>query len=164
MATAPHVQLGSSAIEVVAGNAFRILGLPARASEGDVRIAASAMRSGLKLGITKSTVWDSPWLGPLSRTEETVEDAVARLRDPARRLRERFFWFHDGDELMPSLALASLENTASRWSLAPGLSARHDAALLMLLAAVLSDPEVQNESQWLRALREWKQVIEADDY
>jgi len=62
------------------------------------------------------------------------------------------------------LSLASLENTATGWSSAPRPAARHDAAVLHLLAAELLDPEVKKESSWLCAFSEWRQVIESDDY
>ncbi len=66
--------------------------------------------------------------------------------------------------MVRGLSLASLENTATGWSSAPRPAARHDAAVLHLLAAELLDPEVKKESSWLCAFSEWRQVIESDDY
>lgn len=122
------------------------------------------MRRGFKLGVCKTTAWDLLWLGPLTRTETDVQDAAARLGNPALRLRERLFWFHDGEELVQGISLASLSSAAATQCSASYPAARHDAAVIDLLAVFLLDPELKNERQWIDTLAEWIQVGESDEY
>src|SRR5713226_3198309 len=87
-------------------NSYRILGLPGKAPQAAIHEATGMMRRGFKLGVCKTTAWDLLWLGPLTRAETDVQDAAARLGNPALRLRERLFWFHDGEELVSGISLA----------------------------------------------------------
>ncbi|MBI3756432.1 MAG: hypothetical protein HY267_00495 [Deltaproteobacteria bacterium] len=164
MTTTSNQTFSIRATEQVTRNAYRILGLPGNASQAAIHDAAGSLRRALKLGATKTTDWDLPWLGALNRTESEIQDAVGRLMNPILRLQERRFWFYEGEGVVRGLSLASLKNTATGWFSAPRPAARHDAAILSLLAAVLLDPEVTDEGKWLRVFSEWKQVVELDDY
>ena len=75
-------------------SAFRVLGLPAAASQREVFDAAASVRLALKLGVRKRFDGDLEWLGEVARGESEIRDAVGRLSEPAQRARERLFWFH----------------------------------------------------------------------
>lgn len=66
-------------------NPFRVLGLPTGASRIEVEREAARLLGMLALGLEGADRYDSP-LGPRPRTPELVREAVATLRDPARRL------------------------------------------------------------------------------
>jgi len=148
----------------LARNAYRSLGLPGDASQADVRGALATWRRATKLQLTKQCAWDLPWLGTISRAEADINDALGRIRDPARRLRERLFWFHEGGEVVGDISPDSINSVARGWASAPRLAARHDAAVLRLLAATCLDPEVEDQSRWLQVLREWHEVVTSEDY
>jgi hypothetical protein len=95
--------------EPAAGGAFRVLGLGATAAQGEVFDAASSVRLALKLGVRKAFESDAAWLfGPAVREESDVRDAVGRLSEPARRARERLYWFHAPASHPPAPNLAQL--------------------------------------------------------
>src|ERR1044072_1289679 len=79
--------------EPAARSAFRVLGLGARASQGEVFDAASGLRLALKVGVRKTFEGDAAWLGEVARKESDVRDATGRLSEPVQRARERLFWF-----------------------------------------------------------------------
>lgn len=144
-------------------NAYRILGLPCSASQKQVFEAAASMRRALKLGVEKSLAEDMPWLGPLSRTEMDVRDALSRLANPAQRIYERLFWFYDAqvahvsrlDDLQP--AVDHLISTA-------GQSGRHDAALLSLAVALRLHPSIEESAVWRQSFKLWREVVEANEF
>ncbi len=84
----------SGLFEPAARDAFRVLGLGARAAHPEVFDAASALRLALKVGVRKTFEADAAWLGEVARKESDVRDAVGRLSEPGQRARERLFWFH----------------------------------------------------------------------
>lgn len=89
---------GSSSFPRFERNAFRILGLPASATETEVLDAASARRREAKLGMSRPTPYDFTCFGPVPRTESDIQDAATRLQDPQTRLIERLFWAIEDDE------------------------------------------------------------------
>lgn len=172
--TAPSGGINTRLVQQFARNAYRILGLPGNTSPQDIHDAAGDIRRKAKLGIPRNTPWDLPWLGPLSRSELDVQDAVGRLQDPVRRLRERLFWLQEGADVVRHLSPESLQQAAWGWQSALAVLARlrplsrpaagHDAAVLSLLAASLLDPEVANEKAWAAAIQQWGQLVFSDEY
>src|SRR5689334_19738484 len=75
--------------EPAARDAFRALGLGARASQAEVFDAASGLRLALKVGVRKTFEGDAAWLGEVARKESDVRDATGRLSEPVQRARER---------------------------------------------------------------------------
>ena len=149
----------------LARSAFRVLGLAASASRREVNAAADSLRLSLKVGATRSFPADLPALGPLSRDESAVRDAVGRLADPPQRLFERLFWFHAPP---PSAHVAANTLTIARAaedSLARGGdAARHDAALLLLAGLCVADPALREREAWERAFALWADVVEGEEF
>lgn len=163
-ATAPHSNLAIRSLEPVARNSYRLLGLPGRASQSAIHDAAAATRRALKLGIRRSTLWDLPFLDDVALSEGNIQGAVGKLTNPNDRLRERLFWFYNPEEVLRDLSLSSLDETAEQLLDASEPTARHDAALCMLVAAVVFDPQLLEQNRWVRSFELWWEIIESDDY
>ncbi|MGB7911510.1 MAG: hypothetical protein WCF59_04730, partial [Desulfobaccales bacterium] len=74
------------------------------------------------------------------------------------------FWFFEGQEIVELLSPPSLNNAAIGWASAPRPSARHDAALLNFIAAIVIDPIIREEERWLQVISDWQELIESDEY
>jgi len=142
-------------------NAYRVLGLSAKASQAEIHEASSSIRRTLKIGINKTTTWDLPWLGPLTRTEKDLNAAIGSLTNPAQRLQERLFWFSDNLELSNETSIESLLTVISKLE---GKDHCHDLALLKLAYANLTDLELKNKPLWVEVINLWQNVIDLDDY
>ena len=159
-------QGGAPAVDRIARNAFRVLGIPANAPAAAVHDAEAAIRRSLKLGSARTTPWDLPFIGAVGRTESDLHEATGRLADPASRIEERMFWFSLPAETFKDVSLQNLDRAGVTFSLQSDAKSRHDAALIKLLAAGLLDPELNEGggARWVSALKEWKKVVEADDF
>jgi hypothetical protein len=133
----------------IAGNAFRILGLPATAQLADIPTAIHLLQP-TDTSRSVSTPWDAPWLGLIPRSVADTSDALNRLTDPDQRLRERLFWF-TGKQTSRELALLAGPTVVP-------LSDAHDAALLMLAQALVFDAVLADERRWVCALQAWQAV------
>jgi hypothetical protein len=71
--------------ERIAGNPFLVLGLATTASRIEVEREGGKLLGMLELGMAGAREYATP-LGPQPRTPEKVREAMAILRDPARRL------------------------------------------------------------------------------
>src|SRR5438874_5178689 len=143
-------------------NAYRVLGLRADASQEAIDAAARRLRIWADPAMVPATPGDLPWLGPLSRAKNDVEQAVTRLSDPVSRLQERLLWYVDPETInwhvglettggiishkIDQFARHANEEADDR----PGLL--HDAALAQLHAACLSGSDDTNGGRWQRAL------------
>ena len=181
--------------EPAARGAFRVLGLKATAAQAEVFDAASSVRLALKLGVRKTFESDAVWLFvPAAREESDVRDAVGRLSEPARRARERLFWFHARATHAPAASVAELMRAvealragvpedASRPEGSVGsddaagsdvsegarlsdeqASALHDAALLALCGLVRLDPTLREVEAWHRAFGLWRRVFAREEF
>ncbi|CAN5290556.1 hypothetical protein BH18GEM1_BH18GEM1_12620 [soil metagenome] len=143
--------------ERILRNAYRVLGLPGEADWAAIRAAAEGERD---------TPWDLPWLGPLARTPTARSLALSRLTDAHQRLRERLFWFHEAaaEEAVADLEPGLLRNAMEGWASTSVVTARHDAALVALLAAITHDPLVKDGPLWSTALQRWRETLESEEY
>jgi hypothetical protein len=66
-------------------NPFFVLGVPPEASRIEVERAGQRLLAELAISRAAALHYDSP-VGPAPRTPELVRQALAELRDPARRL------------------------------------------------------------------------------
>jgi hypothetical protein len=150
--------------EGLARNAFRTLGLPASASQGEIHERATALRLAHKLGVEKAFDADLPWLGPFTRAEADVRDALGRLADPPRRILERLFWFHAVPTSEPPAKAAQLPEAVESLLRAETPSARHDAALFSVAALQRLDPGFEERDAWERAYALWGEVWGRDEF
>ncbi len=150
--------------EPLARNAFRTLGLPASASQGEIHERATALRLAHKLGVEKTFDGDLTWLGPLGRSEADVRDALGRLADPPQRILERLFWFHTLPPVEPPAKTAQIWEAVDSLLRAETPSARHDAALLSLAALQRLDPGFKERDAWARAYALWRDVLEREEF
>ncbi|MDX1624333.1 MAG: hypothetical protein R3199_10190 [Gemmatimonadota bacterium] len=160
----PRDETAGGAPNPIRHNPYRILGLPGEATWPQIEGAAERL---LASPADRTTSWDLPWLdGGPDRAPGAVERARARLADPDLRLPARMLWFHErfaADALL-ELSPATIRNVLEGWSSTTQPVARHDAAVVALLAAFVLDPEVERGGIWSRALREWREALELEPY
>ncbi|MFC7732748.1 hypothetical protein [Actinomadura keratinilytica] len=159
--------------ELYRENAFRITGLPVDATARDIRRRSEELRLKERLGVSQGS---GAAVLPLSPPPDaTVTDqAMQRLRDPARRLEDEFFWFWPSRDGGPDEALAALRrgdaDTAERlWreSSADPATAAHNLAVLAHVRALDRaagqehggglDPD--GRALWERAFAYWSRVV-----
>jgi hypothetical protein len=174
---------GSPFGEVTAGlyasNAFRISGLPVNATSRDIRRRSEQLRVTAQLGgdTATGTVAGQGVLPLAERPGATaIADALERLRDPARRLVDEFFWFWPGqddkhDEAMEALRRDDLDAAMAIWaSLSGGPTpeaavAAHNIAVLAHVRAL--DKPLLSDSVtilWQAALTLWAAVSASDAF
>lgn len=144
--------------ERIARNAYRTLGLPGDAGWEAIEAAAGHA--------DRETNWDVPWLGPITRTPAALGVARNRLREPDIRLRERLFWFHESvaEEAVRDLEPESIRLALEGWASTSIPTARHDAAIVALLAAIALDPRLKDREIWMRVFEEWQGVLTLEEY
>lgn len=177
--------------EPAARSAFRVLGLSAAATQGEVFEAASSLRLALKVGVRKTFEGDAAWLGEVRRDASDVRDAVGRLSEPVQRARERLYWFQlpaPPSAVATTAGLsAAVEELLKRVPVRaerPGgaadeqgsderggarlaereAAALHDAALLALAGAVRLDPALGEPEAWARAFRLWRRLFGCEEF
>ena len=74
-------------------NAFRVLGLPSNASVQEVLARANEIKVKSSVGISVKFDYDFPWIGPIDRSEENLNNAVQRIENPVSRFQEELAWF-----------------------------------------------------------------------
>ena len=187
-AASPSAAVRPGLFEPAARGAFRVLGLGAQASQGEVFDAASALRLALKVGVRKEFEGDAAWLGEVRREASDVRDAAGRLSEPVQRARERLFWFHlpapharvstvaelsaAVEELLKRVPVRPFGadgpegpdgRGAARLSDAEA-AALHDAALLALAGAARLDPALGEGEAWARAFRLWRRLLACEEF
>lgn len=148
---------------ILTQNAYRVLGLPASASWAEIQQTAGRMRSVARRGWVRSTPWDLPCLGPIQRSEGTIQNALGRLQEPRQRLRERLFWFFESHDGVAGLTPDALLPTADTWERTRSSPALHDSILLRLAAALAVDPEMKDEPGWESLIDRWILRFTYDD-
>lgn len=143
-------------------NAYRVLRLSANASSSEVHKAAERARRASALGLPQANDVDINLLGVLPQTDADVRAAVGRLGNPAHRLRERLFWFHQvsGAELPDPSAP---ESAFAVGDLADTIR-RHDEALRGLFNTFKANLDDAGAAAWVRALRRWHTIVSDDSY
>ena len=143
-------------------NAYRILRLSVNASSSEVHKAAERARRGSALGLPPANDVDINLLGALPQTDADVRAAVSRLGNPAHRLKERLFWFHQ----VPGADLS--DPSAPGFEFAVGdlvdIIRRHDEALRGLFNAFHANLDDPGAAAWVRALRRWHTIVSDDSY
>ncbi|HWE94929.1 MAG TPA: hypothetical protein VG269_13270 [Tepidisphaeraceae bacterium] len=138
----------------LSGNAFRILGLTAGASQSQIDAAARTMRIWEDPASIPESVNDANWIGPVPRTPRDIENAVARLADPLSRLEERFWWFcttPPASDALPGRDPSSVP-------------AFHDAALVHLYHGLLTNVPDEDFDAWKALVERCRKLAASDDY
>ncbi|MET0646800.1 MAG: hypothetical protein ABW208_09285 [Pyrinomonadaceae bacterium] len=187
----PSTALTAGLFEPAARSAFRVLGLSAAATQGEVFDAASALRLALKVGVRKTFEGDAAWLGEVRRDASDVRDAVGRLSEPVQRARERLYWFHlpaphahvattvelsaAVEELLKRVPVRAERLDGAADGKVPGedggarladedAAALHDAALLALAGVVRLDPALHEGEAWARAFQLWRRLFGCEEF
>ncbi|MGP3929196.1 hypothetical protein [Nonomuraea sp. KM88] len=149
-------------------NAFRITGLPVRATAREVRRHTDRLLVMERLGKAGTTQGMLPPERPFD--DDATQRAVQRLRDPVVRLVDELFWLWpvDGDDAaMAALLRGEPDEALHMWEHAErgpaGAVATHNLAVFSLVKALESD-ELDDDRlrSWRRAYACWAKVI-ADD-
>src|SRR3990172_7314020 len=149
-------------------NAFRILGVSAKAPLKTVRDAYSTLKQRAKLGGIGLVDDPLSFLSTIERSEPNVRDAFNKLQNLQTRLKERLFWFTnstraDKDALArltskdPTKAIQIWESDQNYTSIANLARLRH-------AICIFKDPNVQDTHLWMKALGSWRIIIESDDF
>lgn len=106
-------------MELVLNNPFRVLGLPATATNRDIAKRISDLETFAELGKAKAYSNDFPGLGALDRSLEAIKDAARKIEQPEGRLFHSFFWFRTGDSVdelaLDSLAAGNVDEAVDLW-------------------------------------------------
>jgi hypothetical protein len=81
---------GKAALARIRDNAFYVLELPVTCSRHDVERQGQKLLAMLELGLSAAAQYTTP-VGPATRDADKVRLAMARLRDPDRRLEEELW-------------------------------------------------------------------------
>lgn len=162
-------------------NAFRIVGLNVRAPEAEIR------KQGEKLQFLAQHAPASSMNGPLPLdpfpTDEMINEAIERLRDPGRRLIEEFFWFWPGDSATDDPALILLgnrdtESATTIWIEAESSwqhYASHNLAVMFHTLALDIEYAKQTDvasrklaklqyAYWEKGLTHWRRTLADDEF
>lgn len=86
-------------MDLIHQNPFRILDLPIDASEREIRKKTKEIETYLSIGKTPKLTSDLPFLHPLQRTPEIIQQAAASIHLPENRLFNSLFWFWLNDSV-----------------------------------------------------------------
>lgn len=103
-------------MKAVTDNPFYVLGLPRTASAMEIEREGSKLLAMLELQLAESKSYGTP-LGAFARSPEKVREAMAELRDPARRLVHEVFAALPATPLATGIRAPPPERT--RWPRAP---------------------------------------------
>jgi hypothetical protein len=149
----------------LAASAYRTLGLSASATQAQIDSAARRLRIWPDPNSVPPTPWDSPWLGPVIRGKQDIEQALSALNEPSTRVEERLLWFHGNDpSLWSGEDAESLDQTLRTLSAAKDPASVHDFALARLQLALLHDDQFLDASRWKRVLARLGALAQSDDY
>lgn len=151
--------------EHLAANAYRTLGLSASANQRAIESAARRMRIWPDPHRIPPTPWDLPWLGPIVRTRQEIDRAVARLSEPSSRLEERLQWYHTAapPPPPPPSPPSAVEPERSPITL-ESAGARHALAIAALHSASSTDPAVTAPDRWRFVLDELVRFAGSADF
>ncbi|MFI6532064.1 hypothetical protein ACIBHY_06420 [Nonomuraea sp. NPDC050547] len=153
-------------------NAFRITGLPVRATTRDIRRQTEKMRLMERLGRSGASEGILPPARPPD--EDTRQRAAQRLKDPVSRLVDELFWLWpmpDGevDDAMTALLKGEPHDALRVWERTTKQPARtvavHNIAVLSHVWALDTDSlDTDAIRLWTRAYKCWGEVIADDSF
>jgi hypothetical protein len=106
-------------MECITKNPFRILGLYADATERDLQRNRAKVTAYLNSQKETQFEQDFPFLSPLMRSTETIEEATSALESDDDRLKHSLFWFIKGNHIdetaLENLKAGSYTKTVAIW-------------------------------------------------
>lgn len=132
----------------IARNAYRLLGVPGDAMLAQLRAVEARVRRHQELGRPPSPVVDLPELPPIDLNPRSVADAVARLEDPLKRVRERAWWFLRPNDLRNAKDSHSFE-----------FEDPHSRILHAQCELAATDPSIQRADAWRSVLEQWRDLF-----
>jgi hypothetical protein len=135
--------LNAASLKAIAANGFRVLGVSGSASQSDITMAARRMRIWPDEKNIPPTAWDFPWVGPLSRSQTALQQAVARLGEPTTRIADRLLWYA-GEQPPKFTSSPTTPEELARASPAEC----HCLAVGALHRALVQDPTVKDIDRW----------------
>ena len=149
----------------LAASAYRTLGLPASATQQQIDAAARRLRIWPDPNTFPPTPWDSQWLGPVFRSKNDIEQAVAALNDPTSRTQERLLWFHLNDPSIWSAAnVLSPNGTLQKLAANRDPASVHDMALVRLQLAMLHDAQFLDAARWKRVFAQLQMLAKSTSF
>ena len=145
----------------LSASAYRTLGLSGSATQGQIDQAARKLRIWPDPKNIPPTAWDLKWLGPITRSKNDIEQALARLSEPATRVGERLMWFNGSDPKPWTAADSARVPAIAAPKSPPDL---HDRALYRLHMATVRDPNLKDPSQWHDVILGLRQLSSSDEY
>ena len=115
-------------------NAFRVLGLMPNIDGKGILARANEIKVKSSVGMDVSYDYDFPWMGPVDRSEENINNAVQRLENPVSRLREEISWFwfsNDNDKEAIALLIKGDKQGANNYWKANNVSSKHNRFILV---------------------------------
>jgi hypothetical protein len=86
-------------VDVIHNNPFRILGLPVTASTKEIAKRISDLEMYIEMGKPVSYASDYPFLSPVGRTKDTVQNASNQIETLESRFFYSLFWFWEGNSV-----------------------------------------------------------------
>jgi hypothetical protein len=155
----------SSLLQQVERNAFRVLGLPADASQKAILERAAALDRAAKVGVIQQPASsDLEFFGQLRPDRTSISEALGRLSNPQQRLTERLFWITQLGRLLSDTSQGTLDSAILALQGSLFSTDQHDAAVFSLAACFLTDSDVQDAEGWGKALEMWADLISSDDF
>ena len=144
-------------------NAYRVLVASAKATGSEIQKASSALRRTAKLGVAPKSEDEVTILGDVSRHESDIQAALARIKNPPQRLKDRLFWFHVTPKVLDSTTVSKLLQKFQNDPEA-AIALQHDQSLHQLISAINCPLDAAGIERWIDALQTWNQVIANDHY
>lgn len=141
----------------LADNAYRTLGISASAGRSEIAAAARKLRIWSDPRRIPPTPWDFPALGPLARSRQAIDQAVARLEQPGLRIENRLLWYA---ALIPPADPGALLDVSPNATIAQ----RHDLALAALHAACATTTDGKEVDRWRTAIRLFAGLCQSPDF
>ena len=120
----------------IAENPFRILALPANASEREIQKRIRTLSRYAEVGKEMELDFDFPVLGPVERSLEAIRRAASQIEHSQERLVHALFWFLKQDSVdevaLSHLAKGSKEKARSVWQKVPRTKSVSDRQLSAL--------------------------------
>lgn len=134
----------------IAQNAYRMLGMPGDATLAQLRAVEARVRRHQELGRRASAASELSALGHIDPDLRSVTEAVARLDDPLKRVRERAWWFLRADDLSRAQTGHSSD-----------FKEKHSTLLHAQIELAVSDPSVQKSELWRSILGQWRELFDS---